>query len=167
MSTHVMDGALEQTAGTAGTRTVKPLTLIVGYDASEPAQHALERAISVLHERDGSLEVVFVAHLPATAAMSAQAVVEVQEGLDEEATNLACKVRGILAGSGIAWHFRRRNGIVGDELIAAADEQVRAQKSDSDITIIVGGSSHWYHHLGGSVASSIARHDRFPLLVQP
>lgn len=167
MNSYVMDGQLEETAGTAGALPAKPLTLVVGYDGSEPARHALERAISILHERRGSLEVVFVAPPPVTASVSAQPVGEVQQGFDQQAATLAHNVREMLLGSHIVWHFQRRDGIVEEELIAAADEQTRAQDYHSDVTIVVGGSSHWHHRLAGSVAPGISRQDRFPLLVQP
>ena len=117
--------------------------------------------------RDGSMQVVFVTHVPGTAAMSGQALVEVRDGLDQQATILAHRVAELLEGSGIRWQFQRREGNVADELMAVADEQVRGQGPDCDVVIIVGGPSHWYHHVAGSVPSVIARRDRFPLLIEP
>ena len=90
-----------------------------------------------------------------------------REAAAREAAILAHNVRETLAEAGIAWHFQRRDGAVAEELIAAAAEQARVQKSESDVTIMVGDSSHWDHHLAGSVAPGVARHDRLPLLVQP
>ena len=55
----------ETTAGTAG-RCTKSVVVVAGYDGSTPAGHALDHAADLLQGRDGSLEVVFVSHLPAS-----------------------------------------------------------------------------------------------------
>ena len=43
------------------------LYLVVGYDGSPPAIRALDAAVRLLHGRTGSIEVVYVAHLPSWA----------------------------------------------------------------------------------------------------
>ena len=62
---------LETTGGTGGSPPVRHLAVVVGYDGSEPARHALDLATDLLRDRVGTLEVVYVAHLPAGAALSA------------------------------------------------------------------------------------------------
>ena len=69
--------ALEQTAGTAGSTSGAPVFVVVGFDGSEPAQRALDAAARLLRDRDGRLEVVYVAHVPAGPTPSAGSMAEV------------------------------------------------------------------------------------------
>jgi nucleotide-binding universal stress UspA family protein len=158
---------VEASAGTAESPPAKRLIVVVGFDGSPPARHALDRAAELLQYRSGALEVVFVAHLPVGAALSGQAYAEVREGLDEEARTLADEVRDRFAGVAYPWNFQRRDGSVPAELKSAAAEAHRRYGDTADIVIIVGGSAHRYHHFAGSVALSVARADAFPVLVVP
>ena len=51
-----------------------PLVLVVGFDGTEPALRALRSAADVLQQRPGRMDVVFVAHVPSTVALAAQAI---------------------------------------------------------------------------------------------
>src|SRR5689334_1233134 len=64
---------MEQTAGTARNSPGDPVVVVVGFDGSKPAQRALDAAAGLLRGREGQLEVVYVAHVPATAALSKRA----------------------------------------------------------------------------------------------
>src|SRR5580704_14959744 len=72
-----------QTAGIPGPQLPAPVFLVVGFDGTEPAERALDSAARLLHDRDGALEVVYVAHVPAGAAVSADALVEARYGFDD------------------------------------------------------------------------------------
>jgi nucleotide-binding universal stress UspA family protein len=69
----------------AATNTSSPanLHLVVGYDGSPPASRALDAAVGLLRGRDGSIEVVYVAHMPGVDMMSADAMVDVRADFDE------------------------------------------------------------------------------------
>jgi nucleotide-binding universal stress UspA family protein len=152
----------EQTAGTpSGARD--PLFLVVGFDGTEPAQRALETAVRLLHDRDGTLEVVYVAHVPSGAAMSA----ELRISFDDLAVHLATDVRHRLGAHEPRWHFQRRDGTVSRELSAVADELRRRYGPEARVAIIVGGSAHKGHHVLGSVSANLERLDRFPIMVIP
>ena len=86
---------LETRAGTAGSSPVMRLAVVVGYDGSEPARHAL----------------------------------------------------GPGGRSAVATDPHGRYG------------------NTAEVVIVVGGSAHRYHHLAGSVGSSVVRSDRFPVMV--
>jgi nucleotide-binding universal stress UspA family protein len=144
-----------------------PVYLVVGFDGSEPAQRALDSAARLLHDHDGGLEVVYVAHLPATAAMSLDAMVEMTKGLDETERLLHDETRSRLESTEPRWHFQRRQGAVGHELIAVADELRQRHGPQARIVLIVGGSAHKYHRVIGSVSSNLERVDRFPVVVVP
>jgi nucleotide-binding universal stress UspA family protein len=72
--------------------------------------------------------------------------------------------RGRLAARAAAWEFERRQGIVVDELIAAATAVGEAHP-DETLAIIVGSSSHATHRVVGSVAVGLARHSPVPLVI--
>ena len=103
------------------------LVLVVGYDGSEPAERALTGAAEMLRDRPGRMEVVYVAHMPGTVAFSAGAVVAVQEGMDSQEHELATRVDETLGGTGLKWHFQRRNGEIAPSLLAACQEQLDAE----------------------------------------
>jgi nucleotide-binding universal stress UspA family protein len=142
------------------------LHLIVGYDGSPPAVRALDAAIGLLQGRDGSIDVLYVAHLTSLEMMSPGAVAEMGETFDQIAGDLQAQAGGQLAERNLPWQFERRQGAISDELAAAA---VQAHKSEPDdiVVIVIGGSSEAAHRLVGSVAVSLARHAPVPLLIVP
>jgi nucleotide-binding universal stress UspA family protein len=71
-----------------------------------------------------------------------------------------------LRTSGAAWQFERRQGIIADQLIAAATA-AREAHPDQNVAIIVGSSSHATHRVVGSVAVGLARHSPVPLIIVP
>jgi nucleotide-binding universal stress UspA family protein len=141
--------------------------MVVGYDGSQPARRALDQAADLLRYREGALEVVYVAHLTVGATLSPEAIAEVRQAQDEQARALAEEVRDRLAGQDQPWHFQRRDGAVAAELKDVADDVHRQYGDTAEIVIVLGGSTHWYHHVAGSVASSVVRSDIFPTLVVP
>jgi nucleotide-binding universal stress UspA family protein len=163
----------QPTAGTAsGTATATragtaPLFLVVGFDGSKPAQRALDSAAGLLHDREGALEVVYVAHIPAGAELSSDAMIEIENALDDQEARLAGEVRSRLQASEPRWHFQRRDGAVIRELIAVADRLRRQHGPTARIAVVVGGSAHKYHRFVGSVSMDLERVDRFPVLVVP
>ena len=141
--------------------------IVVGYDGSPAAQHALERAADLTRGRDGILEVVFVAHPPVGATLSPLAYTDLMQALDNETVRLADEVRTRLEGRTEPWHFQRRDGSVSAELQAVATDLQRQYGHQADITIAVGGPSHRIHHVIGSVGASLVHTDRFPIVVVP
>ncbi len=144
-----------------------PLLLVVGYDGSLPARHALDRAVDLLRDRDGALEVVYVAHPPMATQMYPEALAAALQGLDEQATALRQEVRVRLVGEHHQWHFHRRVGSVPAELVAVANVLHRRYGDEAEVAIVVGGSAHRDHHLVGSVGSTVVRSDHFPVTVVP
>ena len=162
----VLDYTPEMAAGTARPPTQR-LVVVVGYDGSAPARHALDHAAELMQSRDGMLEVVFVSRLPASTSLSPQAVGEVMQGLDQQAASLAEEVRSRLAGGQQHWHFQHRDGSVATELLAVAADMKRQYGNTADIAIAVGGPAHRYHHVVGSVGASLVHTDRFAVIVVP
>jgi nucleotide-binding universal stress UspA family protein len=142
------------------------LHLIVGYDGSPPARRALDAAVRLLQGRTGSIEVVYIGHLSSLVMLSAQAIAEVESDFAQIEQELRASAAEQLQGQQVAWDFQRRQGIISDELIAAAATIQEARPSDV-VVIVVGSSSHATHRMVGSVAVSLARHAPVPLIIVP
>jgi nucleotide-binding universal stress UspA family protein len=142
------------------------LYLIVGYDGSDPAVRALNTAVSLLRGREGSIEVLYAAHLTSADMLSADAVAEVEESFGEIAEDLHKQAADQLRGHEDRWTFGSAQGVIPDVLVSAANQTRDAHPSDN-VAIVVGSSSQARHRLVGSVAVSLARHAPVPLLIVP
>ncbi len=142
------------------------LHLVVGYDGSPPASRALDAAARLIQGRTGRIDVVYVAQLSSLAMLSPGAVAELEDDFDEIEQELRAAAAGQLRDTGAAWEFMRRQGIIGDELIAVAKD-VRDAEAGNLVAIVVGSSSHVAHRVVGSVAVGLARHSPVPLIIVP
>jgi nucleotide-binding universal stress UspA family protein len=142
------------------------LHLVVGYDGSPPASRALDSAARLLPGRTGLIYVVYVAYLSSLAMLSPGAIAEMEEDFDEIERELRAQAAGQLRASGAAWEFERRQGIIADQLIAAATAIGEVRPGET-VAIIVGSSSHATHRVVGSVAVGLARHSPVPLIIVP
>ena len=142
------------------------LRLVVGYDGSPPATRALDAAVNLLQGRTGRIEVVYVAHMPSTAALSPGAVAELEMGFDDVEQELRTMVSEQLTGREESWGFERRQGLIGEELLAATRD-IGAAHPGATVVLVVGSSSLAAHRLVGSVAVGLARHSPVPLVVVP
>ena len=149
------------------TPAVREVHLVVGFDGSPPALRALDTAARLLSVRPpGRIAVVWVAHLASTVEMSADAVAVVENDFDQVARELRTAAAERLAGSGLPWDFRWRQGLIARELTAAAQE-VQAARPDDVVVILVGSSSSAMHRMVGSVAVQLAHHAPMPVTIVP
>ena len=142
------------------------LDLVVGYDGSPPAIRALDAAVRLLHGRTGSIAVVYVAHLPSIDMLSPGAISEMEGNFDDIARELHTAASEQLRDREERWRFERRQGLIPDELIAAAADS-GGPHPGGNVVIVVGSSSHAMHRVVGSVAVSLARRSPVPLVVVP
>jgi nucleotide-binding universal stress UspA family protein len=142
------------------------LRLVVGYDGSPPARRALDGAVNLLRGRVGSIDVVYVAHVPSMIALSASAVSEIETGFDDVEQELRTLAGEQLRDREERWGFERRQGLVVEELLAAAQE-TGAAHPDATVVIVVGSSSQVAHRIVGAAAVGLARHSPVPLVVVP
>src|SRR5689334_4846698 len=131
-----------------------------------PPAGALDAAVRLLQDRTGRIDVVYVTHLSSLAALSADAIAEVEIEFDEIGQDLRAQAAGQVCASGAAWEFERRQGIIADQLIAGATAIGEAHP-DENVAIIVGSSSHAMHRVVGSVAVGLVRHSPVPLNIMP
>ncbi len=149
------------------TETPAPdLYLVVGYDGSPPASRALDAAVGLLHGRTGRIDVVYVAHMPGIDMMSADAVAEMQRDFDEIERDLRIAAGEQLRSREERWTFERRQGLIGEALIAAATD-LRDSVPGALVSIVVGSSSQAFHRMVGSAAVSLVRHSPVPVVVVP
>jgi len=151
---------------TIDTPPATDLRLVVGFDGSAPATRALDAAVRLLQGRAGRIDVVYVAHMPSMAALSAGAVTELETGFDDIEQELRTMVGEQLRGRDERCGFERRQGQITEELLAAASDIGRAD-ADATVVIMVGSSSQVTHRMVGSVAVGLARHSPVPLIVVP
>jgi nucleotide-binding universal stress UspA family protein len=142
------------------------LHLVVGYDGSPPASRALDAAVSLLQGRTGRIEVVYVAHLSSLISLSPGAIAEMESDFDDIAQELRASAAKQLGEQAPAWEFQLRQGLIAEELIAAATDIHDADASKT-VVIVVGSSSHAAHRMVGSAAVSLARHAPVPLVIVP
>jgi nucleotide-binding universal stress UspA family protein len=145
----------------------RPLLLVVGFDGTGPAQRALEAATKMLEHAPGRMEVVFVAHMPATVAFAAQATIAVEEGLDTEEHDLETQVERVVAQTGVKWHFQRRNGEIAPQLLAAGAEELDTEGPDAHVILVLGGTSHKVDRYLNSTPAKVLHKDQFEVLVVP
>lgn len=155
-----------QPQAAVGTRPAASLQVVIGYDGSPPATRALDGAVALLQGRHGSIDVVYVAHVPSVDMTSADALVQMEADFDVIEKDLRDSAAAQLDGRGVAWDFRRRHGLIVGELIGAASAIAAARPGDT-VVIVVGSSSHASHRVIGSVAVGLARHTPVPVVIVP
>jgi len=142
------------------------LYLVVGYDGSPPSGRALDAAIRLLQGRNGSIDVVYVAHLSTVEMMSADAIAEMEVTFDEVERDLHASASRQLEGREDRWRFVRGQGPITDQLLAVAARLSEDHPGDT-VVIVVGSSSQAAHRLVGSVAVGLARRASVPVLIVP
>ncbi|HWE55420.1 MAG TPA: universal stress protein [Acidimicrobiales bacterium] len=164
-----VSGAAEQgrVGATPGTLRSGGVIAVVGYDGTESAQRALDRAIRIVEDEGGRIEAVFVGHVPAAAALSTMGVAELHGAIDDTSEALSNQVYDRASHRNLEWHFQRRDGDVVHELESAYEEIAATARPDDRVVMVVGGPTHKTHHLVGSVASGLVHKDRYEVLVVP
>jgi nucleotide-binding universal stress UspA family protein len=149
------------------TDTTPPnLYLVVGYDGSAPASRALDAAVRLLGGRAGRIDVVYVAHMSGVDMMSADAVAEERLTFDDIERDLRVSAAEQLRDREERWEFERRQGLIADQLLAAA-KAIHESHPDATVSIVVGSSSQALHRMLGSAAVSLARHSTVPVVIVP
>jgi|SRR5580693_2398616 nucleotide-binding universal stress UspA family protein len=148
------------------TPAAEAVRAVVGFDGSPPASRALDAAVRLLAGRPGQITVVYVAHLPSTDMLSADAIAEMEQTFDEVEQELRGTVGERLRDRPEGWRFERRQGMIAEQLIEAARD-VQADHPGDAVFVVVGSSSQARHRVIGSVSVSLARHSPVPLVVVP
>jgi nucleotide-binding universal stress UspA family protein len=149
--------------------TTGDLYLVVGYDGSAPSVRALDAAAGLLRGRDGSIDVVYVPHMPSLDMLSPEAVAGMETTFDEIARDLQTQASDQLRGREERWRFERVQGMITDitDALLGAAGRIRDAHPGDNVVIVIGSSSQAVHRVIGSVAVSLARRAPVPLLIVP
>ena len=140
-----------------------PVTLVVGFDNSEPARRALIWGADLLRARSGILHVVYADHVLIDSDLSGFAHSEMEDDRDEKAASVAAAAAEIAAAAGVPYTFERRRGSPADAILSAASIQDAAEPASTPV-IVTGRSHHAAHQIIGSVPVQLLHQSPYPVL---
>jgi nucleotide-binding universal stress UspA family protein len=142
-----------------------PVSLVVGFDNSEPARRALSWAVRQAAAHPAVLRIIYADHVVVNSDLSGFAHAEMVTAQDQEAAEVAGAAAEIAAGSGVPYMFERRPGAPADAISSGASAQAAA--GDGEPVIVVGRSGHAARHVLGSVPVRLLHHSSYPVLAIP
>ena len=147
-------------------RSAQPITLVVGFDDSEPARRALIWGADLLRTRPGALHVIYADHELIDSDLSGFGRTEMDEDRDEKAASAAAAAKEIAAAAGTPYTFERRQESPADAILHAADIYAAAQPASTPV-IVTGRSHHVPHRVIGSVPVRLLHESSYPVLTIP
>ena len=96
----------------------QPVTLVVGFDDSEPARRALIWGADLLRSRPGALHVIYADHALIDSDLSGFGRAEMDEDRDEKAASVAEAAAEIAAAAGVPYTFERRQESPADAILS-------------------------------------------------
>ena len=151
--------------GAAGHRTAESVTLVVGFDDSEPARRALAWGADALRNRPGDLHVIYADHALIDSDLSGIGRAEMDEDRDEKAARVAEAAAQIAGAAGVPYTFERRQEPPPEAILQAAG--VHAAAAYGTPMIVTGRSHHAAHQVIGSVPGRLLRQSPYPVLTIP
>jgi len=142
---------------------VEPITLVVGFDNSAPAQRALSWGADLLRARPGTLHVVYADHPLIDSDLSGFGRPEMDEARDDKAAAVAQAAAEIAATAGVPYTFERRQESPADAMLAAAND-LDAAETGSEPVLVTGRSHHAPHRILGSVPVELLHQSPYPVL---
>jgi nucleotide-binding universal stress UspA family protein len=137
-----------------------PNVILVGFDGSPTAWHAVAYAAGLARRQGSRLLVVYVVGLSAVAAWAPSAGVMLEESLVEGAEELRGELEAQRGWHDLGAEFRVERGDPFGALCRVAD----AERVDA---VVVGASAQAGHRLVGSLAVRLVRAGRWPVTVVP
>ena len=158
------DGALVPGFPAAGTaQPARPVTLVVGFDDSEPARRALVWGADLLRGRPGTLRVVYSDHVLIDSDLSGFAHSEMEDTRDQKAAGVAAAAGEIATAVSVPHTFERRAESPADAILSVASLQDAADPASPPV-IVTGRSHHVAHHIIGSVPGQLLHESPYPVL---
>ena len=139
------------------------VTLVVGFDDSEPARRALIWGADLIRTRPGTLHVIYADHALIDSDLSGFARAEMEQTRDERAAGVAEAAAEIAAAAGVPYTFERRQEAPADAILHAAGLHAAAEPASPPV-IVTGRSHHAVHHVIGSVPVRLLHEAPYPVL---
>jgi nucleotide-binding universal stress UspA family protein len=152
--------------GTGDPRAAGSVTLVVGFDDSEPARRALSWGAGILRTRPGALHVIYADHVLIDSDLSGFGRTEMDENRDEKAAGVAEAAKEIAAAAGTPYTFERRQESPADAILDAAGLHAAAEAGRTPI-IVTGRSHRVPHRVIGSVPVRLLHESPYPVLTIP
>jgi nucleotide-binding universal stress UspA family protein len=146
--------------------SVPPITLVVGFDDSEPAQRALSWGADLLQQRPGALHVIYADHVLIDSDVSGFGRAEMDQDRDEKAARVAEAAQEIAAAAGTPYTFERRQESPETAILDATEVCAAAEPASMPI-IVTGRSHHVPHRVIGSVPVRLLHESPYPVLTIP
>ena len=147
-------------------RAAQSVTLVVGFDDSEPAQRALIWGADLLRTRPGALHVIYADHVLIDSDLSGFGRTEMDEDRDEKAARVAEAAKEIAAAAGTPYTFERRQESPADAILDAAGSYAAAEPAGPPV-IVTGRSHHVPHRVIGSVPVRLLHESPYPVITIP
>ncbi len=139
------------------------ISLVVGFDDSEPARRALIWGADLLKARPGTLHVIYADHVLIDSDLSGFAHAEMEEARDVRAASVAEAAEEIATSAGVPFTFERRQGAAAEAILYTASLH-HANEPASTPLIVTGRSHHAAHHIIGSVPVRLMHQSPYPVL---
>jgi nucleotide-binding universal stress UspA family protein len=149
--------------GTSGLRPAEPVSMVIGFDDSEPARRALTWGVDLLTARPGTLHVVYADHPLIDSDLSGFGRTEMDEDRDQKAASVAEAAKEITAAAGVPYTFERRQESPAEAIMHAASDYAAAEPASAPI-IVAGRSHHVPHRVIGSVPVRLLRDSPYPVV---
>jgi hypothetical protein len=149
--------------GTAEPGAAQPISLVVGFDNSEPARRALGWGADLLRSRPGTLRVIYADHVLIDSDLSGFAHAEMEDTRDQKAAGVAEAAAEIAAAAGVPYTFERRQESPADAILSAASVQDAAEPGRPPV-IVTGRSHHAAHEIIGSVPVRLLHQSPYPVV---
>jgi nucleotide-binding universal stress UspA family protein len=143
-------------------RAPEPVTLVVGFDDSEPARRALIWGADLLKTRPGALHVIYADHALIDSDLTGFGRTEMDADRDQKAAQVAEAAKEIADAAGAPYTFERRQESPADAILDAAG--VYAADPASTPVIVAGRSHHVPHRVIGSVPVRLLHESPYPVL---
>ena len=143
--------------------TAQPISLVVGFDNSEPARRALGWGADLLRSRPGTLHVVYADHPLIDSDLSGFAHTEMEDTRDQKAAGVAEAAGQIAAAADVPYTFERRQESPADAILSAASVQDAGHPGSTPV-IVTGRSHHAAHQIIGSVPVRLLHQSPYPVL---
>ena len=152
--------------GNPGPGPAQSVTLVVGFDDSQPARRALIWGADLLGTRPGTLHVIYADHALIDSDLSGFGRTAMEEDRDEKAASVAEAAKEIAAAAGTPYTFERRQESPADAILHAVGSYVTAGPASTPV-IVTGRSHHVPHRVIGSVPVRLLHESPYPVLTIP